>query len=319
LHPQRVEDIAEIVRDTCDGLRIRAAGTWMHAGLPVDAAQELHLEAFAGVREYTPGDLTISVGAATTLSELEAVTRARGQWCPLLPWGDDRGTVGATLATATAGPFAAALGRPRDHVLGIECVDGLGRIVRAGGRVVKNVAGFDLTRLMVGSWGTLGIITEVHLRLRARPAVDLTLLVDAASADALHDLARSAPAVLAALPLGEAMTRALGQGHGYGDGHGDGRGDGHGDGHIPRSTPSAAAPWLLRLGGNAAQVEALRTTLAQLGACRELGADAWDIVRREMAAPDHTPHWPWTPLMRRIRERFDPRGVLNPGLLGKAA
>jgi FAD/FMN-containing dehydrogenase len=66
-------------------------------------------------------------------------------------------------------------------------------------------------------------------------------------------------------------------------------------------------------------VEALRTTLAQLGACRELGADAWDIVRREMAAPDHTPHWPWTPLMRRIRERFDPRGVLNPGLLGKAA
>lgn len=292
LHPHRVGEVAEIVRDAVAGLRIRGAGTWMHAGAAVTAAQELHLGAFAGVREYTPGDLTITVGAATTLAELDAVTRAQGQWCPLLPWGDDRGTVGATLATATTGPFAAALGRPRDLVLGLEAVDGLGRIVHAGGRVVKNVAGFDLTRLMVGSWGTLGVITEVHLRLRARPGVDVTLLVAPASAEAMRAFA-GASAALAAMPIGDAVARSLGH--------------------------AGSGQWLVRLGGNAAQVAATRGSLERLGACRELGADAWDVVRREMAAPEHTARWPWTPLMRRIRERFDPRGILNPGLLGEVA
>lgn len=293
LHPRRVEDVAAIVRDASGGLRIRGAGTWMHAGAPVTAAQELHLSAFSGVRAYTPGDLTISVGAATTLAELDAVTGAEGQWCPLLPWGDDRGTVGATLATATTGPFAGTLGRPRDLVLGLECVDGMGRVVRAGGRVVKNVAGFDLTRLMVGSWGTLGVITEVHLRLRARPTVDVTLLVDAASRDAMPAFAQSTAAALAVIVPGERVTRALGHG--------------------------GAGSWLVRLGGNSAQVTAARGALAGLGACRELDPSAWDVVRREMAAPDHTQRWPWTPLMRRVRERFDPRGVLNPGLLGASA
>lgn len=293
LHPHSVEDVADIVRDAIGGLRIRGAGTWMQAGAPVNAAQELHLAAFAGVRAYTPGDLTISVGAATTLAELDAVTAAQGQWCPLLPWGDDRGTVGATLATATTGPFAAALGRPRDLVLGLECVDGMGRVVRAGGRVVKNVAGFDLTRLMVGSWGTLGVITEVHLRLRARPAEDVTLLVDAPSWDALRAFARSAAGALAAIPLGERVARALGY--------------------------DSASSSLVRLGGNAGQVAAARAELTRLGGCRELDPSAWDVVRREMAAPDHARRWPWTPLMRRVRERFDPRGVLNPGLLEASA
>ena len=293
LHPHRAEDVAELVRDALGGLRIRGAGTWMHVGGAVSAAQELRLDAFAGVREYTPGDLTISVGAATTLAELEAVTRAHGQWCPLLAWGDDRGTVGATLATATAGPFAEAMGRPRDLVLGMECVDGRGRILRPGGRVVKNVAGFDLTRLMVGSWGTLGVITEVHLRLRARPAVDVTLLVEGADAAAMQAFARGPITPLAAMPLGTAVAQAIGHaGHGY---------------------------WLVRLGGNAPLVRSARDALARLGACLELDSDTWTVIRREMAPTPHLAHWPWTPLMRRVREAFDPRGVLNPGLLAEAA
>jgi len=292
LHPHRVEEVADIVRDAAGGLRIRGAGSWMHVGGPVHAAHELRLDAFRGVRSYTPGDLTISVGAGTTLAEIDAATAAHGQWCPLLPWGDDHGSVGATVATATSGPFAESLGRPRDLVLGLECVDGRGRIVRAGGRVVKNVAGFDLTRLMVGSWGTLGVITEVHLRLRARPSADVSLLVEGATESGMRAFGHGVLPPLAALPLGEATARALGH--------------------------PGPGSWLVRIGGNAPQVAAARAALARLGACIEVGAESWDIVRREQA-PKAATHWTWTPLMTRVRQAFDPRGVLNPGLLGEAA
>ncbi len=290
LHPHRVEDVAEILRSTT-GLRIRGAGTWMHAGQPVIAADELHLDAFAGVRAYTPDDLTITVGAATTLAELDAVTRERGQWCPLLPWGDDHGSVGATIATASAGPFADQLGRPRDLVLGLECVDGHGRIVRAGGRVVKNVAGFDLTRLMTGCWGTLGVITELHLRLRARPAVDRTLFVEGAAQAAVTRVMRGPLAPLAAVYVGERGMRAL-QRHGQ-------------------------SAWLIRLAGNAATVAAAHGTLKTLGACTEMPTAAWDILRRELAPEPSVQGWTWSPLQRRVKQLFDPRAVLNPGLLGE--
>src|SRR5207302_9995395 len=89
--------------------------------------------------------------------------------------GADDGTIGATAATASAGPLATFFGTPRDLILGVEFVTGRGQIARGGGRVVKNVAGFDLTRLLVGSWGTLGVITEVTVRLHARPEVDVSL------------------------------------------------------------------------------------------------------------------------------------------------
>lgn len=293
LRPRSVDEVAAMVRAATGGLRIRGAGAWMHVGASVVAEQTLHLDAFGGVRAYTPGDLTISVGAATTLAELDAVTRAHGQWCPLLPWGDDRGTIGATVATATTGPFAESLGRPRDLVLGLECVDGHGRIIRAGGRVVKNVAGFDLTRLMVGSWGTLGVITEVHLRLRARPAIDVTLLLDGVAPESMQRFVRGPLPPLAALPLSANVAQALGA-----------RVDG---------------AWLVRLGGNAAQVAAARAALAEIGTCREVGTDSWTVVRREQAPEAHASRWPWTPLMQRVRHAFDPRGVLNPGLLAAEA
>lgn len=293
LRPRDADEVAAMVRAAAGGLRIRGAGTWLHADAPVHAKQELHLDAFGGVRAYTPSDLTISVGAATTLAELDAVTRVHGQWCPLLPWGDDCGTVGATLATATAGPFADALGRPRDLVLGMECVDGHGRIIRAGGRVVKNVAGFDLTRLMVGSWGTLGVITEVHLRLRARPAADVTLLVDGATPAAMYGFVRGPLPPLSATLLSDHVARSLGR-------------------DVERA-------WLVRLGGNAAQVATSRAALAAIGTCHELEPESWNTVRREQAPEAFASRWPWTPLMHRVRQAFDPRGVLNPGLLAAEA
>jgi glycolate oxidase FAD binding subunit len=279
--PAGVEELAAVVRESTDGLRIRGAGTWLEAGHPVHAAHELRLDAFAGVRAYVPADLTISVGAVTTLAELNAVTHAHGQWCPLLPWGDDRATIGAVIATATAGPAAAALGRPRDLVLGLECVDGLGRVIQAGGRVVKNVAGFDLTRLMTGSWGTLGVITEVHLRLRARPAVDETWRVTPLSDSSLEAFVRGPYAPLA----------------------------------LHREEESL----LVRLGGNSAFVAAARSALQSLGASAEVSAAEWDRVRLS-AGPEATAmRWRWDTLSRQLKERFDPRNQLNPGLLGASA
>jgi glycolate oxidase FAD binding subunit len=157
-------------------LRIVGGGAWLDAGRPVAAdAERLDVGAHAGIIEYEPGDLTLTAKAGTTLAEIQAAARAHGQWLGLDPWGDDAGTLGATVATGSYGPLAHAFGTPRDNVLGVEFVTGDGRVARGGGRVVKNVAGFDLTRLMTGAWGTLGVLTEVTVRLRPVPEVDETV------------------------------------------------------------------------------------------------------------------------------------------------
>src|SRR5436190_19613663 len=158
-------------------LRIVGSGTWLDANRPVRADARLSTTALAGVSEYVAGDLTITVGAATTLAEIARVTARAGQWLTLDPHGEDQGTIGATIATASVGPLAHHFGLARDVVLGLEFVTGAGDVVRGGGRVVKNVAGFDLARLLTGSWGTLGVITEVTLRLRALPEVDRTVAI----------------------------------------------------------------------------------------------------------------------------------------------
>lgn len=300
--PTSAAEVAAIIRECAAAgeaaLRIRGGGHWMEAGQPVQAHETLSLASLRGVGTYTPGDLTISVGAATTLAELDAATAPHGQWCPLLPWGDDSGTVGATIATASAGPFAAQLGRPRDLVLGVEAVDGTGRIIAAGGRVVKNVAGFDLTRAFTGSWGTLAVITQVHLRLRARPAIDETWSVAGDSGDdtllaALHQLSQGPYAPLGLLALTPAEATAVGLDSG-----------------------TAA---LVRIGGNRALVDAARAALRALGPCTATDPAAWDRVRARLAPPDRTRAWRWDPLATRLRARFDPARILNPGILGDPA
>lgn len=163
--------MSEVVRAAAaagDGLRLIGAGSWLDAGHPVTASIQLCLSADTGIVEYTPGDLTITVRAGTTLGQIQAVLEANHQWLPLDPLGGWDGTIGATIATCSFGPAAAIFGTPRDQVLGLTVVTGLGDVIRPGGRVVKNVAGFDLTRLMIGAWGTLGVITEATLRVRSR-------------------------------------------------------------------------------------------------------------------------------------------------------
>ena len=145
-------------------LRIAGAANWLDAGRPVVSTNRLSLAEHSGVIDYVPGDLTITAAAGTSLRDIQRITGEHGQWFPLDPHGRDEGTIGATIATGSYGPLAHSFGRARDLVLGVEFVTGDGRVVRGGGRVVKNVAGFDLVRLVTGLWGTIGVITEATLR-----------------------------------------------------------------------------------------------------------------------------------------------------------
>jgi glycolate oxidase FAD binding subunit len=174
------EAVVSAIKDSAETrspLRISGHSTWLDAGRPVRAEKPLSLRDDSGVVSYVPGDLTLTVRAGTSLSDIERITAEHDQWLPLDPYGSNDGTIGATIATASAGPLATSFGFPRDLLLGLEFVNGRGDVVRGGGKVVKNVAGFDLSRLLTGSWGSLGVITEVTLRLYARPKVDRSAIV----------------------------------------------------------------------------------------------------------------------------------------------
>ena len=252
------------------GVRVAGRGTWLHAGRPVDAAVRLSLLALSGIVEYVPGDLTITARAGTPLAELQAAAAAHRQFVPLDPWGGDAGSLGATLATATAGPWSSGYGLPRDLVLGVELVTGDGRMVRGGGRVVKNVAGFDLVRLSVGAWGTLGVITEATVRLRALPEVDETLAVSARGTplDALVVAMRRLQPAAAEL-LSPALAAALGLGD--------------------------AETLLVRVNGNAALVAHQRGTVAALGDHAVVPADVWRRLREVEPAVASVVRWSHLP------------------------
>ena len=159
-------------------LRIAGRSAWLDAGRPVRAVKSLSLRDDSGIVGYVPGDLTLTVRAGTPLSEIARATQEHEQWLPLDPYGSSDGTIGATIATGSAGPLASSFGLPRDLLLGLEFVNGRGDVVRAGGKVVKNVAGFDLPKLMVGSLGTLGVIVQVALKVRPLPKATRTLVTE---------------------------------------------------------------------------------------------------------------------------------------------
>jgi glycolate oxidase FAD binding subunit len=254
------QDAVSTIREsaaTRTPLRITGRGNWLSAGRPVRADRTLSLRDDAGVVSYVPGDLTLTVRAGTTLSEIERITGEHDQWLPLDPYGSSDGTIGATIATASAGPLASGFGLPRDLVLGLEFVNGRGDVVRGGGKVVKNVAGFDLTRLLTGSWGTLGVITEVTLRLYARPQADRTFFIPLRETrDQTIALAQAAYTSLNPFALqfiGVSAVRALGLGE--------------------------HAVCLIRLGGNDAVVTAQLIGLSQIGRPEEVESPVWNALR----------------------------------------
>jgi glycolate oxidase FAD binding subunit len=128
-----------------------------------------HLRKMGRVLEYTPEDMTVSVEAGMTLDELQRTLAERRQWLPVDPPNPDALTIGSLLAANKSGPRRFGYGTVRDYLLGMKVVLADGRVIKAGGKVVKNVAGYDLCKLFVGSLGTLGVIVEATFKVLPRP------------------------------------------------------------------------------------------------------------------------------------------------------
>jgi len=212
--PADLAALAAAIRDAAArraALAVRGSGSWWTDVPPdVEVVTTTRLDS---VSDFNPADLVVTVGAGTPLDRLAATLSARGAWLPFDPPGPVSRTVGGALASGSGGPLAAHFGPARDHVLGLTMVAGDGTVTRLGGRVVKNVAGFDLAKLVVGGGGAFGVIAQAHLRLRARPRADRSAVWTGTRAWAAEAAASAlaAGATPAALEVaGPALARALG-------------------------------------------------------------------------------------------------------------
>jgi glycolate oxidase FAD binding subunit len=179
---ERIRSAAEERRP----LRIRAGGSKDFYGGPL-AGELLDLSALCGIPHCEPTELTVTARAGTRLADLESALAGHGQMLAFEPPRfDGRATLGGAVASGLCGPRRAYCGSARDHVLGVEMIDGRGRLLRFGGRVIKNVAGFDVSRLMAGSLGTLGVLTEITLKTVPRPRAECTLAFEVDQAAALE-------------------------------------------------------------------------------------------------------------------------------------
>jgi FAD/FMN-containing dehydrogenase len=166
--------VCRLAHDEGWKIRIEGHATWQPPDAPADLALSTRgLDALVAVQ---PADLVATVQAGAAVDEINRRLAEHQMWLAIDPPGRGERSIGSVVATGTSGPLRNAFGPVRDHVLGCTVVTGDGRVVKAGGRVVKNVAGYDLAKLSVGGFGGFGIITELHLRLRAVPQRDVTLL-----------------------------------------------------------------------------------------------------------------------------------------------
>lgn len=179
VRPEREEQVAEILRNaTADGQAVLPFGgaTALVTGNAVsDPLLGLDLRGLRGVREYQPTDLTASFWAGTPIQEVAAVLGEHGQELPLDLPQLERATLGGLVATGFSGPRRLGSGTLKDLLIGAGYVRGDGLVAKAGGMLVKNVSGFEIPRLLHGSWGALAVITSVNLKVVPRPKADLTI------------------------------------------------------------------------------------------------------------------------------------------------
>ncbi|THF55798.1 FAD-binding protein [Ollibium composti] len=166
-------------------LEVIGHGSKQGIGRPVQAEHTLDLSRLTGVTLYEPAELVLSAKAGTPLAEIEALLAENGQqlafepmdYGPLLGEAPGRGSIGGVLAANLAGPRRLKAGAARDHILGIHAVSGRGEAFKSGGRVVKNVTGYDLSKGLAGSWGTLAVLTDVTFKVLPTAETETTLAV----------------------------------------------------------------------------------------------------------------------------------------------
>ncbi len=188
LHPASLDALRDAVAQAVtreEPLAVEGRGSKSALGRPVQAARTLSLAALSGVNFYEPEELVISAKAGTPIAEIEALLAERRQrfdfepmdYGPLHGRPAGEGTIGGVLACNLSGPRRLKQGAARDHVLGVTAVSGRGEIFRSGGRVVKNVTGYDLSKGLAGSFGTLAIVADVTFKTMPRSPAETTLIV----------------------------------------------------------------------------------------------------------------------------------------------
>jgi glycolate oxidase FAD binding subunit len=182
--PDSAAELSDTIASSREPFSVRGGNSKFGFGRPVEAAAVLDLSAFGGVIAYEPDELIIEAGAATRLDEIEALLDKSNQMLAFEPaylsgfYGTSHsGTLGGVLGCNLSGPRRLTAGAARDHILGIHGVDGRGTVFKGGGRVVKNVTGYDMPKLMAGSHGTLAAITSVVFKVLPKPETEDTVLV----------------------------------------------------------------------------------------------------------------------------------------------
>jgi glycolate oxidase FAD binding subunit len=218
--PSDERELADVVAAAVareEPLEVVAGGSKRGLGRPLQTPHTLDVAAFSGIRSYEPEELVLTAGASTPMAEIEAALDKAGQmlafeppdWRVLLGSGDASPTLGGVIACNLAGPRRIKQGAARDHFLGFRGVSGRGEAFKAGGRVVKNVTGYDLCKLIAGSYGTLVALTEVTMKVLPRPEEERSILVrgldDATAQRAMGEALNSSHEVSGAahLPHGE--------------------------------------------------------------------------------------------------------------------
>jgi len=381
LLPQSADELGDMVARATGPLRIEGGGTRPIGQLT--GGQVLRTTGLNGIDLYEPGALTLVAKAGTPLAEIEKTLAAEGQRLAFEPM-DHRGvlgttgepTVGGMVAANVSGPRRIQVGACRDSLLGVKFVDGSGQLISNGGRVMKNVTGYDLVKLMAGSYGTLGVLSEVALKVLPMPETEQTLILhDTPTAQAIDamssalgspwEVTGAAHIPLTASDQPDTMLRVEGTQASvayridalktrlaeYGDmnvvEHDVSRvawqrlrdldmfGDAHTSGDVWRISlkPTDAPDFLARMGDGArAQLdwgggliwllcpEETGITGTEIrAALTEIGGGHATLIRGQDANAFHPLPKPIEDLQRGLRQKFDPRGILNPGLMEQAA
>ena len=343
-----LDDIVAAVRTAGDNhapLRIRGAGSKDFYGGML-SGDVLNVSGYSGIVDYEPTELFITARCGTPLAEGETALDVRAQMLAFEPPHFGRATVGGCVAAGLAGPRRQQAGSVRDFVLGVKLVDGLGQVLNFGGQVMKNVAGYDVSRLMAGSLGTLGVLAEVTLKVLPKPVAEATLCFDMDAATAIRKLNE-----WGGLPLpvsasfwhdGELCLRLSGARAAVAAARQALGGEEMQDAHAfwrtvrEQTHPAFAGSvlWRLALPSTAGDpgLDGLRAIEwggglrwyagepgAVQGAASRLGGHATLYRAPESLRCREGAFAPLSPAMlalhRRLKKTFDPKGVLNPGRL----
>lgn len=211
LEPRDTQDLCALIAEAgADGtkLELRGGGSKVDFGAPREA-KIVSLSALAGVVDYDPAELVLTVRPATPLAEVQALVASEGQMLAFEPYGDAGATIGGTVAAGVAGSRRITAGSARDHLLGFTAVSGRGESFVAGAKVVKNVTGYDLPKLMAGSWGRIGVMTELTLKVLPSPRRTVTLTAQGLTAEAAHALMAAALGSYADVSAAAHLERGL--------------------------------------------------------------------------------------------------------------